>query len=89
MLFLIRYIIVTGLFLGAISTIIRAKNDSVLNCRSVLNTVSELKLPNYDCAIAMQTILILAPGIFNNAREQASRVAPVVITSSIKRKCLL
>ncbi len=44
---------------------------------------------NQECAIAIQTILILAPGIFNNACEQASNVEPVVITSSINKKCLL
>ncbi len=40
-------------------------------------------------AIAIQTILIFAPGIFNKARQHASSVAPVVITSSMSIKCLL
>jgi hypothetical protein len=39
--------------------------------------------------MAMQTMLILAPGIAKSALEQASSVAPVVKTSSSNKKCLL
>ena len=37
----------------------------------------------------MQTILNFAPGILSSSLPQASRVDPVVITSSISIKCLL
>jgi len=40
------------------------------------------------CVIAMQTILTFVFGIVSNARQQASKVEPVVITSSINKKWL-
>lgn len=43
----------------------------------------------YECANAIVTILTFAPGIFSNSLPQASSVDPVVITSSISKKCLL
>ena len=44
---------------------------------------------SYYCVIAIHTMLTFAPGIFINSLQQDSNVDPVVITSSINKKCLL
>lgn len=63
-------------------------SPSLLQINNIFFGLSSKNFVNFYSVKAMVAMLIFTLPAFNNSLEQASKVAPVVMTSSIKSRCL-